>query len=640
MTSSARSQELELLHALADPAQRETAARRLARSVDAQHLFVLVVPVEFEGTLMSAPGFEEADTATEGWDELLARNRPRIVRGFVRLSDPRAAVPAVARTDPGITLVFAGGAPDPARIDRLPPFDLLGRLLAIERAEANAAARAELAEKTAEEAAELAAAFHGAHAELERTARHVRHLQEATAQLSTALTLDDVAQVLLQVCDDLVGSDSGAVYLADEDGRLRLASVRRPCRPPERFSELDLQDPTPLARAARQRQSVWLETFEELAAEFPEVTRASIAEAQPQALAAVPLIHGQRLVGALALSFTTPHRFDPDTRAWIEALATQCAVAAERARLYEAEQAARLQLRTVSDALPTLVALLGSDARYRFVSRTYQRWFGLRPEDVIGKSPRDLYGDEAFAVLRPWIERALRGEEVIRTQLHVPFRQGARELDIRLIPVAEASRDTPGFVVLADDVSERIRREKKERVLAQVMAVLLDPLDLPKTLHCIAKLVVPELADWCVLHVADEPTPLRVIAHADPDKEGLAKEIHRRWPPAEGDSGGAVRVTETGASELVTSITEDMLARFARDRDHLEALRSIGLQSYLCVPLRARGSTVGALTLASSTPGRTFDQADLALAQELGDRAALGVLNAWGQRGSQRRVAE
>ena len=293
----------------------------------------------------------------------------------------------------------------------------------------------------------------------------------------------------------------------------------------------------------------------------------------------------------------------------------------------ELEGDPELELRTVADALPTLVALLGRDRRYRFANAAYARWFGLDPASLVGKTPADVFGPAAAGYMDPLMRRALGGHEV-STSMRMPYPQGTRDIDARLVPVRETGDAVTGCVVLVHDVTKRVRREKKERVLAQAISLLLESLDAETTLRKLAKLVVPELADGCGLHVDDDPVPLDIIAHCDPKREAWARELHRRWPPRSGDSCGMVAVMRSGQPELVEHIHDEQLVAVAKDDEQLQLLRKLGTTSYLCVPLRTRGQTVGALSLISNSPDRHFDASDLELAQELAARAALGVVNA------------
>ena len=65
-----------------------------------------------------------------------------------------------------------------------------------------------------------------------------------------------------------------------------------------------------------------------------------------------------------------------------------------------------------------------------------------------------------------------------------------------------------------------------------------------------------------------------------------------------------------------------------KDDEHLRIVRELGLKSYIGVPLKVRGKTLGVLTFVAAESGRRYDDADLAVAQDLADRAAIAIENA------------
>ena len=87
-------------------------------------------------------------------------------------------------------------------------------------------------------------------------------------------------------------------------------------------------------------------------------------------------------------------------------------------------------------------------------------------------------------------------------------------------------------------------------------------------------------------------------------------------------------VLETGRPELRPELTDDMLARAAQSAEHLELLRAVGAQSYMVLPLHARGRVLGAMVLLSTDPARRYGEGDLAAAEELAGACALAVDNA------------
>jgi CHASE1-domain containing sensor protein len=100
--------------------------------------------------------------------------------------------------------------------------------------------------------------------------------------------------------------------------------------------------------------------------------------------------------------------------AWFQLTARQRAEAneAERARLLEREQRSARQLQTITDTLPALVGYVDSGQRYRFANKAYDTWFGVKPEDVVKMTVRELLGEATYASFEAPVARALAGEIV------------------------------------------------------------------------------------------------------------------------------------------------------------------------------------------------------------------------------------
>jgi signal transduction histidine kinase len=174
------------------------------------------------------------------------------------------------------------------------------------------------------------------------------------------------------------------------------------------------------------------------------------------------------------------------------------------------------------------------------------------------------------------------------------------------------------------------RADSAFRFLAEANEVLASSLDFEETLQSVARIVVPALADWSAVHLATPggTAELLTACHTDPAKEALVRELQRRYPAEPDASASATRVLRTGKTALVPEVDDDMLMAAARDRDHLRLLRALGLRSFVCAPLTARGRVIGTLSLASAESGRRYRVGDVALVEDLARRAALCVDNA------------
>lgn len=194
-------------------------------------------------------------------------------------------------------------------------------------------------------------------------------------------------------------------------------------------------------------------------------------------------------------------------------------------------------------------------------------------------------------------------------------------------------RDDQGHVQLVvsifRDITERKRVEDAARFLAAASRLLAESLDVEVTLQQVADLAVPTLADWCVVDLVEDRGVRRIaLAHVDPHRLALARELQERYPEDPDAPAGVANVLKTGRPEVLQEITDEMIEAGARDAEHLRLLRELRLRSYLIVPMVARGHTLGAITLVAAESGRHYRQTDLTLADELGARAALALDNA------------
>jgi PAS domain S-box-containing protein len=180
------------------------------------------------------------------------------------------------------------------------------------------------------------------------------------------------------------------------------------------------------------------------------------------------------------------------------------------------------------------------------------------------------------------------------------------------------------------DITERKKKEDNERFLAEASTALASSLDYETTLSTIAGLAVPHFADWCAVDIAKEDGTLHrlAVAHIDPAKVAWAQEIYDRYPPDPDEPHGLYNVFRTGKSEFFPDISDEMLMQGARDEAHLEILRRVGFCSVMLVPLKTRDSVIGVLTFVNSEGNRHHTLEDLALAEDLANRAALAVDNA------------
>ncbi len=193
----------------------------------------------------------------------------------------------------------------------------------------------------------------------ERAADRVARLQAVTAALSEALTPAQVAEVIVEQGLTALGAGAGSVALRSADGGA-LELLRAVGYPPETvaaWGRFPLAMATPLTDAVRTGEPVVIESLDAWTARYPQIPAARAGgEPAEGAQVALPLIVEGRALGGLGLSFGAARRFSEEDRAFMLALARQCAQALERARLYEAAQGARAEQARARERLEALAA--------------------------------------------------------------------------------------------------------------------------------------------------------------------------------------------------------------------------------------------------------------------------------------------
>jgi signal transduction histidine kinase/DNA-binding response OmpR family regulator len=209
--------------------------------------------------------------------------------------------------------------------------------------------------------------------------------------------------------------------------------------------------------------------------------------------------------------------------------------------------------------------------------------------------------------LEQQIDERVRTEAALR-RAHDQLEQRVRE---RTAGLAEANQ------ALRAEITERERAERALRFLAQASSLLAESIEYEERLSYVAQLAVPLIADWCMIDVLEESGQLRRVASAavDPAKEVLAHEIGGHYPFDSAAAPGVSQALRTRRPELCTEVPE-----------HLA--RTLGLTSFISVPLQARERLFGAITIAMAESGRRYQSVDLPLAADLAQRIAAAIDNA------------
>ncbi len=127
------------------------------------------------------------------------------------------------------------------------------------------------------------------------------------------------------------------------------------------------------------------------------------------------------------------------------------------------------ELRLLMDSTPILIAYVGADGRYGRVNRSYEDWFACSADEVQGRGVREMLGEAAWEIARPYVERALAGEQVAFEQ-EVPYRcAGKRWVHATYTPDRDEHGHVRGFAVHVVDIAERKRAEEGQARLGAIL---------------------------------------------------------------------------------------------------------------------------------------------------------------------------
>ncbi len=272
-----------------------------------------------------------------------------------------------------------------------------------------------------------------------------------------------------------------------------------------------------------------------------------------------------------------------------------------------------------------------------------EKLYGYSAKEIIGKSVAMLFPKNRY---REHLEimRKIRKGETIEHHETVRVTKDKRLIDVSVAisPVRDESGKLIGASSIGRDISKRKQLEKNQNFLIEAGNILFSSLDYAATLKSVAKLVVPNIADWFAIDMLDERGQpwLLTLAHINPKKVEWGYRLREKFPINMSDSTGIPAVLRSGKPELYSHISDSMLQSVALNAQHLKIMRQIGFESAMVVPLVARRKVLGAMSFVSSTEGGHFYQEDLDLAMELARRIAMAIDNAVLYQNAQREIFE
>ncbi len=362
---------------------------------------------------------------------------------------------------------------------------------------------------------------------------------------------------------------------------------------------------------------------------------------------ALPLVLGSERIGVITMYSTERESFDDEEQQILGQLSHDVAFGIGALRQREAHARAEVALQrsearlgSITKASPEPIFAKDLAGRWTFMNPATLALIGKPASEVLGKTDRENYSDPAIAeALMEVDQRVMRTGVVETVEETVQSPTGNRTFVSTKAPLRDAEGRIVGLVGTARDITERKVMEEairqgaaRLRVLAaasQAFAQVAQ--DYRAVLEQLARQVTESLADSCQVRLlSDDGERLELVAlHArDPEVSEAWRELEAEEPVRAQSTAIESSVWRRGTPALFPVFTSAQL-RAASPPGRWALYERLAPHSAVVVPLRVRGRRLGVLSMSRhAADPRSFTEQDVALAQELADRAALAVDNA------------
>ncbi len=255
----------------------------------------------------------------------------------------------------------------------------------------------------------------------------------------------------------------------------------------------------------------------------------------------------------------------------------------EERRASEAEQALKaseLKFRSLFENAREAIGI-ATKGRVVFVNPAYARLLGYAsPDEMIGLSALETVAPKDQPRLIEMAHKRNAGEDAPFTYEYRGRKKDGTECDLENYVSSYEQNGQIYTVVTTRDITARKQDEIARQFLTEASAVLASSLDYEQTLQQVADLAVPHIADWCGVDIREEDGSISqlAVAHVNPEKVRWGHELRKRYPPNPNDPRGLPGVLRSGQAEIYSHIPDELLVASARDPEHLELMRQIGLE--------------------------------------------------------------
>ena len=301
-------------------------------------------------------------------------------------------------------------------------------------------------------------------------------------------------------------------------------------------------------------------------------------------------------------------------------------------------EAHMLVLTKALESADTGIFITDQEGKIMWSNPAFSRMTGYSPEQVLFQNPRflnsGLHDIKFYESLWETVKsgKVWRGETINRrsdSSLYIE--------EQTITPVRDDRGNITHFIALKQDITERKQAENliqqnaaRAGTLAEMSRVLVEAgPDYQAIVDVVARYTAEMIGDSCLVFVPAEG-PQRVhytaFSHTDPEASAILEDILKiPLPTDQGIIADVLRIGRTVLQEVSTEGQANLLLPLPA---FIKYHQQFGIASAIGLPLRTRGSVIGALALFRELPERAYSVEDEFLLQSLADRAALAIANA------------
>jgi len=270
--------------------------------------------------------------------------------------------------------------------------------------------------------------------------------------------------------------------------------------------------------------------------------------------------------------------------------------------------------------------------------------FELTEDDLRGRRLTDVLHGPQYDAMEHCMRQVLdTGEPTQReTYRQVPGETRERAWLVSVSPLKDPEGRTRAVWVGVLNVTEQHWARQRLSLLTEAGTRIGTTLDVTKTAQELADIVVPRFADLAIVDLLDDAFSGGAPAAGPPSgpvvlRRAAHQSVFEGVPEAVLKPGDIETYPESSLSAqclaadkaVLTDANDPAFISSAGDNvARTDMIRRYGMHSVMCVPIRARGITLGVAVFLRGQRPEPFEQDDMLLAEELTARAALSVDNA------------